>query len=264
MDPKHRRDPGPVVATYGGSRSFAVAGWIIALIFGGSGGFLLWLASRVRSGGMRFSGDVAVLDKAGFAGVAIGVAALALFAVLERRRTTFHVHARAIRAVGNGRDQLDWFEDIEDLYLAPTGQFGYRAGPGAPWVIIDQRVSRMADLRQRLIAGQLAQRGANVHHALAAGHAAVFRHFSRSANAHQAMWRPGNVDHPTQDILLDARALTIEGQVIPLARLARVDRSMWRDQVSFTDVDGRAVHQMPSTSVLSLDLLAGALASLQR
>jgi hypothetical protein len=263
VDTNTRRDPGPVIARYAGSRSFAFGGWVIAIIFGGSGAFLLWLASQVRHGGMKFTGDVTVLDKAGIAGVVLGVATLALFAVLKRRRLTIHVHERAIRAVGPGRDQLDWFDELEDIYLAPTGVFGYRTRPGAPWVIIDQRFSRMAELRQRLLAAQRAQRGPIVERALAAGHPVVFRHFSRGANAQQAMWSPRNVDHPTQDIVLDARSLTVEGKTFALAELAPIEPARWRDKVAFVDTTGRELHAMPSTSILSLDLLATAAAAHQ-
>lgn len=252
---------GPRLASYGASRSFAFAGWFISALLAGTGGFLFWLAAQARSGKLTFTGNLELLYQAGGALIGVAVVVAILFAIIVRRRVTVHAHANGLHAVSPGRDQVDLYRDL-DVYLAPTGLFGYR-GPGAPWVLVDNRVSRMAELRQRLLDGQLAHRLPLLRDQLARGGAVTFRYFSTADNQHQAMWNPRKVDLPTQDLVLTPQTLTVAGKTIPLAHLARVTPSTWRDQVTFTDTGGTVLHAMPATSVLSLALLCAVLETLQ-
>ena len=255
---------GRKLATYGGSRSFAFGGWFIAVLLAGVGGFLFWLAAQARSGAMKFTGDLQLLYKAGGACIGVAVVVVVLFAVLKRRGTKIDVHEDGLHAIGPRSAQLDLYRDIQDVYLAPTGLFGYRTDPSSPWLILDNRVSKMAELRRRLVEGQVAHRLGWLRSQIAQGGTATFRYFSVSDNQHQAMWNPRKVDIPTYELVIDAQMLSLDGKAIPLSRLSRVASSQWRDKVTFTDVDGTTFYSMPATSVLSLDLLRALIEALQR
>lgn len=263
MDTVSDHDPqlGARMAIHGASRSFSFAGWFLAVLFWGVGGFLFWLAVQARSGALHFTGDISVLTRAGGASIGVGVVAAVVFAIVKRRRVVVHAHEHGLRAIAPGRDQIDRYDQLEDVYIAPTGLFGYRSQPGAPWVLVDQRVSHTAALRQRIIDGQIAHRLAPLRDQLARGGSVGFRYFSAATNTHQMMWNPRAVEEPTYELVVTAQAVSLEGKTLPRAQLAPLEVGTWRDKLAFRDADGGVLHAMPATSVLSLDLLRALLAA---
>jgi membrane protein implicated in regulation of membrane protease activity len=258
------REPGALLATFGTSRSFVAVFALLAALFVGVGVFLLWLHGQVVSHGMNFSGDAAILSMTGFASVALGAAALLLAWSLTRRQVTIHLHENGLRTVGGGQDQLDYFEDIQDVYRVSTGLFGWRSAPGAAWTKVDNRVSRGAQLRDELVSRQIAQRGDVLWQRLQAGGSVVFHLFAPGAAQGQIWWRAGNVDHPVSPVVLTAHSLTMAGVTMPLAQLRAIDRSIWHETIKFMAVEGTEFHRTPSNAILSLDLLLVLIEELQR
>lgn len=258
------RSPGKLIATYGGSRLFALSFIVLIVLFSGVGGFLFWLVKQAQTGALTFTGDIAILQKAG--GGLFGVAAVALiiFVIVTRRRATFHLHEHAIRAVWSKREQVDFFDELEDLYQPLQRLFGYRTRPGAPWVIVDHRVARWGELKQRVLSAQITQRTPLLRFQLQQGGATVFRFFSVAGAAAQVLLNPRNVNHPTQDLTVTGHALFVAGKTLPLGQLARVDRGgTLPETLTIRDVTGQVFHSLPVASLLSVDLLQAVLEAMR-
>ena len=258
------RQPGAHIATFGPSRLYFGVLYALAAMFIGIGAFVLWLRQQAIDGSLHFSGDLTLLLEGAAGLVAAGGVALLVAWRLKRRLCTIHLHENALRAVGRGRDQLDFFVDIEDVYSVSNGLFGWRVAPGAPWVIVDNRVARFGKLRSDLIARQIAQRGELLWQRLQAGGDVVFHMFPAGA-AHDQIWTwSRSVDHPVSPVTLNARSLTIDGKTVPIARLRPIDRSIWHETIKFETVDGTLVCKTVSNAILSLDLLLTLIEELQR
>jgi hypothetical protein len=253
-----------LIATYGGSRLFALRFLILIVLFSGVGGFLFWLVKQARTGALHFTGDITLLQQAGGALLGVAAVALLIFVIAVRRRATFHVHEHAIRAVWSSREQVDFFDEIEDLYLPLQRVFGYRTRPGTPWVIVDHRVAGWSGLKQRVVSAQITQRTPLLRFQLQQGGAAVFRFFSVSGAAAQVLLNPRNVNHPTQDLTVTGQAVFVAGKALPLGQLARVDVSgVLPATLSLRDVTGNMFHSLPVASLLSSDLLQSVLEALR-
>jgi hypothetical protein len=263
QDNNKSHELGPLVATYGTSRSFLGVGRLLAALFVVAGAFVLWLATRTGHEGLQFGGDPKLLQGVGFGLVAVGVAVERIFGTMARRHVTIHVHEHGVRAIGRERDQVDFHVDIEDIYLVSTGLFGWRASPTKPWVIVDNRVSKMAELRQHLLGLQLAQRGERLWNQLQAGGSVTFHMIPEAAVRRQIWVDARDVDHPVSDITLTPRELTIAGKTIALARLRKLDRGVQRERVKFIDVDGNAFYETQSNAILSIALLLALIEELQ-
>ncbi len=263
QDNSKSRELGPLVATYGTSRSFVGTGRLLGALFAIVGVLVLWLATRVGQDGLQFSGDPRLLHLVGGGLIVVGIAVERIFWTIARRQVTVHLHEHGLRAIGHGRDQVDLHADIEDVYLVSTGLFGWRSSPASPWVVIDNRVSKMAELREHLLGYQLAQRGERLWNQLQAGASVTF-HLVPDAAARRQVWvNAHDVDHPVSDITLTPRELTIAGRTIALARLRKLDRSAWHERVKFVDVDGNVFHEASSNAILSLNLLLALIEELQ-
>ncbi len=258
------RELGPLVATYGPSRSFVGAGRALCAVFVVIGVLPLWLFSRIGHDGAKFDGDPNLLLATGVGLIVFGIVFERVISMMARRHVTVHVHENAMRAVSRGRDQVDFHEDIEDIYLVSTGLFGWRATPSSPWVIIDNRISKMAQLRQHLLGYQLAQRGERLWKQLHTQGRVTFHLVPDGAAKRQIWVNTRNVDHPVTDITLTPRELTIAGKTVAIARLRKMDRSIWHERVQFVDVDGNVIYETVSNAVLSLDLLLALIEELQR
>jgi hypothetical protein len=257
------RSPGKLIAMYGGSRSFAFAFFVLIILFSGVGGFLLWLIKQARTGALKFTGDITILEKASGALFAVAALALVIFVIVTRRRATFHLHEHAVRAVWRNREQVDFFDELEDVYVPSLRLFGYRTRPGTPWVIVDHRVRRWAELRQQVIAAQVTLRTPLLRFHLQQGGATAFRYFSIAGAAQQALLNPRNVNHPTQDLVVTGRVMSVAGKALPLAQLARVDRGGLPDTLTIRDVAGHVFHSLPAASLLSIELLQAVLEALR-
>ena len=258
------RAPGKLIATYGGSRLFAFAFLAIVVLFSGVGGFLFWLVKQAQTGAVKFTGDILVLQEAG--GALFGVAAVALIVlvIVTRRRATFHLYEHAIRAVWRNREQTDFFDEIEDVYQPRPQLFGYRTRPGAPWVLVDHRVARWGELKQRVVSAQITLRTPLLRFQLQQGGATAFRYFSLVGASQQFLLNPRNVDHPTQDLTVTGQAVFVAGKTLPLSQLARVEvGGALPVTLTTRDVSGNIFHSLPLASLLSSDLLQSLLEALR-
>lgn len=263
--PPSSREPGPQLATFGRSRSFVGAIAALALLFIAVGALLFWLHGRVVAHAINFTGDPKVLTLAGAGALAIGLGAMTLAWWRTRHQMTFFLHEHALRAVGAGRDQLDFFEDIEDIYRSgTTGVFGWRRTPGMPWITVDNRVSHFSRLYDELAGRHIAQRGELLWNRLQTGGGVTFHLFPAGAAQGLIWWRSGNVDHPVTPITLTARELTIGGKTIAVARLRPIDRSAWHETIKFVSVDGEEIFRTTANAILSLALLLTLIEELQR
>lgn len=261
---KSSRQPGTLQATFGASRAFFGSLAVLAAMFIGIGLFLVWLRAQAASGAVHFSGDLAPLGESAAGAVAIGAIILGVAWWLKRRIPKIRLHENALHALGQGRDQLDFFVDIEDLYTVSNGLFGWRVAPGKPWVIVDNRVARFGKLGTELIARQIAQRGELLWQRLQAGGDVVFHMFPAGAAHHQIWTWSRSVDHPVSPVTLNARWLTIDGKTVPIAHLRPIDRSIWHETIKFETDDGTLVCKTASNAILSLDLLPTLIEELQR
>lgn len=258
------RQPGAHIATFGPSRLYFGMLYMLAAMFIGIGVFVLWMRAQAAAGSINFTGDPTVLLEGAAGLIAAGGVALMVAWRLKRRLCTIHLHENALRAVGRGRDQLDYFADIEDVYAVSNGLFGWRVAPGTPWVIVDNRVAHFAKLNRELTTRQVAQRGEVLWNRLQAGGEVVFHLFPAGA-AHDQIWTwSRSVDHPVSPVVLTASSLTIEGKTVPIAQLRPIDRSIWHEKIRFETVDGTAVCKTVSNAVLSLELLLTLVEELQR
>ena len=258
------RSPGKLIATYGGSRLFAMSFIVLVVLFSGVGGFLFWLAKQASTGALKFTGDITILTKAGGSLFGVALVALVIFVIATRRRATFHVHEHAIRAVWSSREQVDFFDEMEDLYLPLQKLFGYRSRPGTPWVIVDHRVGKWGDLKQRVVSAQITQRTPLLRFQLQQGGATVFRFFSVAGAAAQVLLNPRNVNRPTQDLTVNGQAIFVAGKALPLGQLARVDRGgVLPEMLTIRDVTGQEFYSLPVASMLSVDLLQAVLEAMR-
>jgi hypothetical protein len=258
------RSPGKLIATYGGSRLFATVFILFAVLFSGVGGFLFWLAKQASTGALKFTGDISILTRAGGALFGVAMVGLIIFVIATRRRATFYLHEHAIRAVWSSREQTDFFDELEDVYLPRQKLFGYRTRPGTPWVIVDHRVARWGELKQRVISAQTTQRTPLLRFQLQQGGATVFRFFSVAGAAAQVLLNPRNVNHPTQDLTVNGQAVFVAGKALPLGQLARVDRGgALPEMLSIRDAAGHVFHSLPVASMLSVDLLQAVLEAMR-
>ena len=261
---KSPRQPGALQITFGASRAFFGSLAVLAAMFIGIGLFLVWLRAQAASGAVNFSGDLTLLGESAAGAIAVAAGILGIAWWLKRRIPRIRLHENALHTLGQGRDQLDFFVDIEDVYSVSNGLFGWRVAPGTPWVIVDNRVARFGKLRSELVARQIAQRGELLWQRLQAGGDVVFHMFPAGA-AHDQIWTwSRSVDHPVSPVTLNARSLSIDGKTIPIAQLRPIDRSIWHETIKFETVDGTLVCKTVSNAILSLDLLLTLIEELQR
>lgn len=253
MDPQSaRREPGRLVATYGPGRTALFLGWLLAGLFLGVGGFLLWIRGQVGRG-IEFHGDPAVL-----VGTAVGALLLgAIVGALTWRIVGSHVrieeYEQGLRTLGRGIDDFAYFADIEDVWIAPNTLWGWRVAPGGRWTVVDQRLSRGGRLLKRLVEQQAAQRGPGLLARLRAGDGVGFRIACERPPRNRVGSDPV---HPAADIVLSVRELVVDGLRLPIERIAGMELRHTDTDVRFVAPDGAVLAKLSMEAVLSRDLLA--------
>lgn len=254
---------GPLIATYGKSRSFLLMGWLMAALFAGVGAFVLWLSTRIGPD-FRFSGDVSLLYMAGFGALALGAAIALLIWRLAASQPRFALFGNGIRATGPDGEHITLYRDLEDVYSFFYGGIGYRESPGAPWIFIGSRIHRVAELSERLRSLQIRHRGERLHQQLLAGNTVVFRYVEDKVAQSKSMVASREMDFPTFDITLTADQLRIGQKSIDLARIANITTNGWMETSSIVDIDGNVFHKIHPSSVLSFGLLEALIARRQQ
>ncbi|NHZ63378.1 hypothetical protein [Massilia genomosp. 1] len=254
---------GPLIATYGKSRSFLFVGWFMAALFAGVGLFVLWLTTRIGPN-FRFNGDVSLLYMVGFGSLALGIATALLFWRLAASQPTFQLFENGIHASGPDGGKVTLYRDLEDLYSFFYGGIGYRAAPGAPWTFIGSRIHRFAELSERLNSLQVKHRGEALHQQLRAGKPVIFRYFEDSVAQSKSMVATRNMDFPTFEMILSADQLQIGQKSIQIARISNIKTNLWTEKSSIIDVDGKVFHKIHPSSILSFALLHALIARQQQ
>lgn len=254
---------GPLLATYGKSRSFLVVGWSMAALFAAVGAFVLWLSTRIGPD-LRFSGDVSLLYLVGFGALALGAASGGVVWRLAASQATFQLFDKGIRASGPDGDTITLYRDLEDLYSFFYGGIGYRASPRAPWTFIGSRIHRFAELSERLRSLQIAQRGEALHRQLDAGQPVIFRYVEERVAQSKSLVASRNMDFPTFELSLTAERLQIGQDSIDIARIAAIETDAWTEQSGIVDVDGAVFHKMHPRAILSFELLQTLIARRQQ
>lgn len=253
---------GPLIRTYGKSRSFLFVWWTLAVLFAAAGALVLSLVPGPGST-VRFDGNVSLLY--GTAAGAFGLAVLFVVVpwLLTRSQPTYHLHEKGVRYVGPQGDRTDLYQDIEDLYVFDYGGFAYRATPQAPWCSAGGRVSALAELTQRLRALHAEHRAERLYQALLAGQTVSFRCLSDQVAFSKSVVASRNMDHATYPLELNCQELKIQGKAIPLQAIDDIRRNDWIEKSSIVDTEGRVLHTMHPTAVMSFDVLYTLLARLQ-
>lgn len=263
-DAAGRGELGALVSMHGFSRMGTVALSLFAAVFIGAGALLMFALAQVERGEARLVPGAEPWFRCGAATcVAVGgLAALGLL-LARSRGLRVYVHENAVRTVRRGRERIDRYEDIEDLYhLDPPAVLINGAGPGGvlafrnpareDWVVVKGKLSRYAQLQAAVRARQVRRRGELLLPRLLAGDELRFRYFSDRQSLRKEWWGVGRLRTPENAIVLSARELRIGDRALPLARLGRVDRGEW---LELYDIDGRPFHQFHHGAVLSQDLL---------
>lgn len=254
---------GPLIATYGKSRSFLLVGWCMAALFAGAGAVVLWLSTRIGPH-LRFSGDVSLLPMVGSGALALGAAIAFFIWRLAASQPAFHLYENGIRASGPDGEHVTLYRDLEDLYSFHGGGIGYRASPGAPWTFIGSRIRRFAELSERLRSMQIKHRGEALQQQLQSGNAVVFRYVEDRVAQSKSMVASRNLDFPTCAIRLTASQLHIGQKSIDIARIAAIRTNSWTEKSHIVDVDGEVFHKIHPSAVLSFDLLQALIARRQQ
>ncbi|MDQ1813283.1 hypothetical protein RBA41_08200 [Massilia sp. CCM 9210] len=254
---------GPLIATYGKSRSFLFVGWFMAALFAGVGVFVLWLTTRIGPN-FRFSGDVSLLYTVGFGALALGAAIAFFIWRLAASQPTFQLFDNGIRASGPDGENVTLYRDLEDLYTFFYGGIGYRASANAPWTFIGSRIHKFGELSERLRSLQVAHRGEVLHQQLQAGKPAVFRYLEDSVAQSKSMVASRNMNFPTFEMTLSAHQLQIGQKSIGIDRIADIKTNLWTETSSIMDGDGKVFHKIHPSSILSFDLLRALIARQQQ
>lgn len=254
---------GPLVATYGKSRSFLLAGWCMAALFAGVGVFVLWLSTRIGPD-FRFSGDVSLLYMTAAGALALGAGVAFLVWRLAASQPRFELFENGIRATGPEGERTTLYRDLEDLYSFFYGGIGYRASPGAPWTFIGSRIHRVAELSERLRSLQVRHRGERLHQQLLAGKPVVFRYVEDKVARSKSLVASRDMDFPTFDITLTADQLRIGQKSIALARIANIRTNGWTETSRIVDIDGNVFYKIHPSAVLSFELLQALIARRQQ
>ncbi len=254
---------GPLIATYGKSRSFLFVGWFMAALFAAVGAFVLWL-STIIGPNFRFSGDVSLLYSVGFGALALGAALAFLIWRLAASQATFQLFENGIRASGPDGDHSTLYRDIQDLYTFFYGGIGYRASPTSPWTFIGSRIHKFAELSQRLRSLHVEHRGAVLYDQLLAGKTVVFRYLDDSVARSKSMVASRNMNFPTFEMALSARQLKVEQKTIDIDRIGDISTNLWSEKSKIMDTDGKVFHAVHPSAVLSFDVLYALIARLQQ
>jgi hypothetical protein len=248
-------DKGQLIGRYGQSRSFRFALYGLAALFLVVGVFVLFLAWQVRSGGVKFTGDISILYATGFGGIGVALAIGIGTWLLVASQPTYFLYENAIHAVGRNFNRLDRYDAIEDLFHFFWGGFGYRANPASPWIFAGARNSRIGQLTENLRNLHAARRGAVLYERLRAGQAVTFRCVPEDVALSKSLVATRNMDFPTTELELTADQLKIDGKAIEIARIGEFRGNLWTERCKIVDVDGAVFHSMHITSIMSPDAL---------
>ncbi len=251
------------MSTHGVSRSFLIGWWFIAVVCSGCGLAVLWLISQIGHG-FEYKGDVSSLSAIAFGLIALGPVIAFVSWWLAASQPKFYLHENAIRAVDRQGDRLDFYEDIEDLYVFLYGGLGYRASPDAPWKFVGARISGYGRLCQQLRSLHAERRSERLYGAVMSGERAVFRCLSDSVAFSKSMVASRNLNYPTYELEVTSSRLSVKGKAIEIGRIADIKENGWSERAGIVDSEGKVFHAMHLTSVLSMDVLYALLARLQQ
>lgn len=254
---------GPLIGTYGKSRSLQFAWYFLALLFAGTGAFVLSLIPRFGHD-IKFTGDPALPYAIGFGGIGIATLICATTFILLRSQPAFLLYEEAIRVIRGKSDQTDRYADVEDLFLYPYGGFAFRRSPETPWVFAGGRVSRYAELTARLVEAHAKQRGERLFSELMNGHTIRFRCLPDRAAFSKSVIATRNLDYPTHDLVLTRHHMTVQGKSIPVKRIADMTTNWWIERSEIIDVDGNVFHKMHPAAIMSFHVLLELIGRLQQ
>lgn len=254
---------GQLIAKFGQSKSIQFVWYFLAIIIASAGVLVLSLIPQITSGKMNFSGDISLLYMVGFGALAFATAIIGLTIILMRTQSTFEIYEYAIRSTGKKGERLDYYTDIEDIFLFLYGGFGYRVNPSEPWIFAGAKTSQYAKLASLLRERQSIQRAEKLYEQLRQGEKVIFRCFSNQDALSKSVAATRNLNFPVDELVLSQKALQFRGQTILLDQLADIKTNFWIERTEIIDVNGNSLLKLHPAAVLSFDLLCKLIARLQ-
>lgn len=257
---KHTQELGALKSKHSPGKGFTYFAIFILILFSGISGMIYFEGIlAIKEGKMNFSGDISILYWSIAFIMGLGLIIL-LTALKLSQGKTFHLYEKGILTEGKAENKVQFFEDLEDLYLFSSGRtfmtnnIAFRSRKEGNWETITVRYTQVLKAIEFISNQHEALYVPKVLKELEAGLPVTFQYISYGAAIGKKLFATGTTSFlnvQPKEIIVHQDHLVIDAKKIMITDLQRFSVNNWTSQINLYNKENKVVFSTATNGVFS-------------